>query len=365
MKNTIILIGMAAGAAFAQAPAAATQEVQKQIHVITAHSGAVSVSSPGSIADTNIFVANEFSLGGKTVTKAPYSAEAVTESVQTLADGNRIANKNTALVYRDGEGRTRREQSLQVALPFASSQTAKKTIIINDPVANVTYILDPDTKTARKISLKMATASSSSSSHSTSGGSVHNENFVFETRTKSPDGKETVTRKTGDEAKAMLESMQKSGKIRMEIHGGAGAPIAIAGGPGTVINSNIRVIHGGNTQNAKIDQLGKRIIEGVECTGTKTTETIAAGAMGNERPIDIITETWTSSDLQTAVQTRRTDPRMGDTTYKLQNLRRGEPVRSLFEVPADYKIEDAKGGGQVMMFQHKSDHNVTHKETTI
>ena len=46
----------------------------------------------------------------KITTGAPYSAEAVTESTQVLADGNRINQKSVTRVYRDGEGRTRREE---------------------------------------------------------------------------------------------------------------------------------------------------------------------------------------------------------------------------------------------------------------
>ena len=355
MKNPMILFGLAAGVAIAQTPSTQTKEVQKQIHVITAQTGAVSVSSSGTAADTMVFVANEFNLGGKPVLKAPYSAEAVTESVQTLGDGNRIVNKNTALVYRDGEGRTRREQSLQVMGPFASAQTAKKSIIINDPSANVTYILDPETKTARKISVKTAAIAG------LGGSSV--SNFVFERRVKGPDGKENVDRKTGDEAKAAMEAMHKSGKLHMEGSMHEGASIAIAGGGGIANAVTSARIHGAS-HNAKIDQLGKRVIEGVECTGVKTTETIAAGTMGNERTIEIISETWSSADLQTAVQTRRSDPRMGDTTYKLQNLRRGEPGRNLFEVPADYKIVDANSGN-MMFFNHKIDTEKSAKETTI
>src|SRR5205085_3538810 len=51
--------------------------------------------------DNFVFVATEMSFGGRVVKGAPYSAEAVTESVQTLADGNRIVHKTTAQVYRD------------------------------------------------------------------------------------------------------------------------------------------------------------------------------------------------------------------------------------------------------------------------
>src|ERR1043166_3142081 len=64
-------------------------------------------------ADKNIFFMASESFGGKTVKGAPYSAESVTESTQTLADGNRIINRITSAVYRDSEGRTRREQTLK------------------------------------------------------------------------------------------------------------------------------------------------------------------------------------------------------------------------------------------------------------
>jgi hypothetical protein len=59
-----------------------------------------------------VFISSE-NFGGKIIKGAPYSAEAVTESVQTLADGNRIVNKMTSQVFRDSEGRTRREQTLK------------------------------------------------------------------------------------------------------------------------------------------------------------------------------------------------------------------------------------------------------------
>ena len=59
-----------------------------------------------------VFMASE-SFSGKVVKGAPYSAEAVTETIQTLGDGNRIVNRLTSSVYRDSEGRTRREQTLK------------------------------------------------------------------------------------------------------------------------------------------------------------------------------------------------------------------------------------------------------------
>ena len=100
------------------------------------------------------WVASEMSFGGKPVKGAPYAAEAVTESTQTLSDGNRIQRKSTASVFRDSEGRTRREQTLAAIGPWAASGEAPQTIFIDDSVAGVHYILNPKERTARKIMLK-------------------------------------------------------------------------------------------------------------------------------------------------------------------------------------------------------------------
>src|SRR5690349_17392013 len=75
---------------------------------------------PGTRGDF-VFIASE-GFGGKVVKNAPYSAESVTETVQTLADGNRIVNKITSQVYRDSEGRTRREQTLKDLGPIGNGE---------------------------------------------------------------------------------------------------------------------------------------------------------------------------------------------------------------------------------------------------
>ncbi len=88
------------------------------------------------------------------------------------------------------------------------------------------------------------------------------------------------------------------------------------------------------------EALGKKVIEGVECEGTRTTVTIAAGTIGNERPIDIVSESWYSPELQLVVSSRHSDPRFGETSYRLASINRAEPDKSLFVPPADYKVED-------------------------
>lgn len=91
----------------------------------------------------------------------------------------------------------------------------------------------------------------------------------------------------------------------------------------------------------KTESLGKKIIEGIEAEGTRTTWTIAVGQIGNDQPIDVVSETWFSKELQIVVMSKHIDPRFGDNTYRLTNINRTEPQRSLFTVPGDYRIVDS------------------------
>jgi hypothetical protein len=88
--------------------------------------------------------------GGKVVTGAPFSAVAVSESTQTLADGNHITRKIQSNLYRDSQGRFRKEVALPAIGPLATSGVPKTFVFINDPVASAHFILHPDTKTAEQ-----------------------------------------------------------------------------------------------------------------------------------------------------------------------------------------------------------------------
>ena len=88
---------------------------------------------------------------GKVVTGAPYSAVAVTESQQTLADGNTINRKVQSNVFRDGQGRVRRETTLPGVGPLAASGQPRTFVMIHDPVASTAYVLHPDTKIAEQL----------------------------------------------------------------------------------------------------------------------------------------------------------------------------------------------------------------------
>jgi hypothetical protein len=92
--------------------------------------------------------------------------------------------------------------------------------------------------------------------------------------------------------------------------------------------------------------LGTSTVNGVTAQGKKITHTIPAGEIGNAQPIVSTDEVWYSPDLQVVVSSTRIDPRTGTAVYALTNIQRTEPAATLFQVPSDYTIQDAKGPGR-------------------
>lgn len=212
---------------------------------------------------------------GEPVTGAPYSADIVTEIVQTLADGNRIERRTASSVARDSQGRVRRTQRL-AAIGGIVPQGDTEIVTINDPVAGVHYSLD----VARRTAVRSAP---------------------------------TFTR-------------------RIE-----GPPLAAA-----PIGAQVHVRRGDDSQT---ESLGMRQFDGVGAEGTRITTTIPAGAIGNQAPIQIVAERWYSPELRTVVASRRSDPRFGETIFRLENIVRVEPAAELFQVPEDFVIEAGRPFG--------------------
>ncbi|PYS99236.1 MAG: hypothetical protein DMF65_09640 [Acidobacteria bacterium] len=274
--------------------------------------------------DSFVFVSTEMSFGGKVVKGAPYTAEAVTESVQTLADGNRIVHKTTAQVYRDSEGRTRRDQTIGAIGPYAAAGDPPQTYFINDPVAGVDYILEPRSKTARKL--------------------PHME-FSFKTESGEPEKGLVVERKlerttTPPPSRASKEGAAKGGEARDFVFTTTAPPLPAAPG-----EPDVQFFARATAAETKTEKLDARSVEGVQAEGTRTTTTIPAGGIGNEQPIQIVNERWYSPELQVVVMTRHSDPRFGETTYRLTNIQRGEPASTLFQVPSDYTVKEVPGPG--------------------
>jgi hypothetical protein len=113
-----------------------------------------------------------------------------------------------------------------------------------------------------------------------------------------------------------------------------------AGGPPPAGIMMQKTLITGDQGAVKTEDLGSQTMEGILVNGVRMTHTIPAGEIGNERPISVITEAWTSPELKTIVYSKRTDPRMGEQTFQLTNIVRAEPDASLFMVPADFKIVD-------------------------
>ncbi len=307
-------------------------KAQKEV-VVQGQSHHVWVGEQGQVAkaggqgdNTFVFVSSEMSIDGKLVKGAPYSAQAVNESVQVLAGGNRIVRQTTSSVYRDSEGRTRRDQTISVVGSYAAAGGPKQTTFINDPVAGVNYILDAKNKTARKIDVSAKIAA---------------ESKMVEGMKMKAEAMKAKGAEGGASAgeKIVVEKAAAAGEMRFEMRTGPGAGPAIAtgggpGGPGFVMMR-------GDSKNTKKESLGKQTIEGVEAEGTRFTTTIPAGEIGNEQPIEMIFESWYSAELQTVIMSKHSDPRSGENTYRLTNINRTEPAHSLFEVPSDYTIQES------------------------
>lgn len=193
----------------------------------------------------------------KAVTGAPFSAVAVRTTTQTLEDGNRIVRTTRTNDYRDSQGRERTEP--QPSASVLGEPVTLARVIIADPVAGVTYNLNPKLSTAVQ---------------------MQRVNFTM---------------------------------------GNAGVVFRPVPGATKVT-----------------EDLAPQTIEGVFATGTRTTTTIPAGQVGNEKDLSVVDETWYSPDLQMNVKTRHYDPRSGETLYTLTQISRTEPDASLFQVPAGY-----------------------------
>jgi len=97
----------------------------------------------------------------------------------------------------------------------------------------------------------------------------------------------------------------------------------------------------------QVDNLGSQTINGVVSTGTRTTQTVPAGAIGNAQPLQIVREVWVAQDLKVPVMMKTSDPRFGDTVMQLTNVVQANPDPSLFQVPAGYTIEASPPSGHM------------------
>jgi TonB family protein len=244
------------------------------------------------------------------VKNAPFSGELVCECAQTLADGNRIVQRSTTIIHRDAAGRIRRETSFKIRDASTGEDREYKTIQVSDAFGGQNFTLDPQNRTAHKITIRPLNGN---------GG-------VMEIQPVAIAGVGAST------AGAIAPGIP----LRGAISGPAIIAPGIACGPGP-----IRPFGGfGVNAEHRDESLGSQMIEGVTAEGTRITVTIPAGSMGNERPIDATYERWRSKELQMDLLIKSVDPRSGESTQQITNLTLGDPDPALFEIPPDYAIQE-------------------------
>ena len=296
------------------------------------------------VADGNTFqfIAAEGAFGGKVVKGAPYSAQAITEDVRVLSDGNRIVRKNTSSIYRDSEGRTRQEHTLRAIGPYAAAGDPPQTVSIFDPVEGAHYSLDVNSKTARKVGiLRLDNVDHVKGAEGvTIYRAIEDEPAVIATGKGQAQLRKRTTEAEVAEKEAVAIAHERMAHEKMAAVAAAQADHhAVILSP-SIAGGRVEAYKTPAPENLKTESLGTQNIEGVTAEGTRTTFTIPAGDIGNELPINIVTETWFSPELQVVVMRKHSDPQRGETTYRLTNINRSEPARSLFEVPADYTMKE-------------------------
>jgi hypothetical protein len=296
---------------------------------------------------------------------APYCAEAVHENVQWLSDGsggtpNRIVQQRSSLLCRDGEGRTRQEVD----------RGGRKVVYLRDPVAGESWVLDPERKTARR--LVTSTMTASLATHDASAMRDFAERMREWARsmaesartglkpamptpptppsppmppvppmpptpaapaaaptaagTPAPPAPVLITRIEDSHHQAAVRVMRLSNAAD-----GAAGEWTLPPLPVQWRASHLAPRHGGTSS-----PLPARDIDGQRANGERTTWVIPAGKVGNEKPIEIVREVWTSPDLMLTLSSRDFDPRTGEVNYRLKAVKRGEPDAALMRVPADF-----------------------------
>lgn len=296
------------------------QTVQQEQHVtvkVLGDSKAVVLDHSDGQTGTWAFVASEMGFETKVIKGVPFTADTKTEFIQTLSNGQKIYRKTTGTLARDAEGRTRRDQTVDAIGPY--SGTPHQTVFINDPVAGVSYALDPENRIATKTSVTISTIGTGTGATTvtvTSSGMG----------TVAATGSGWVKSATGGEMGATAEKLV----IVDEINRGTAG---VMGGVGTVTKMT-------SNMTFRNESLGTMTIEGFAAEGTRTIETIPAGSIGNNAPIDIVSEKWYAPELGMVVKSTRNDPMSGENIYQILNVRRGEPSPALFQIPADYTVKD-------------------------
>ena len=330
------------------------------------------------------FFSQEKSFDDRLVTGAPFSADVVSETIQTLQDGTRIVQRFEGRIYRDSMGRTRSERTYQMG----GTREQKQTINIYDPVDGASYRLDSDTRTGRKSFYPKLAPPPQPQTPVSSNASADTKNSRKGNAPRVTQGK--AINKIQPSYPAIAKAANASGPVSVQIlvsetgevleaHAAGGHPLlhdaAVQAARGwrfkpTEISGRAVKTRGiltftfkltdeapapaGLTKTivkpaTKTESLGKQMVEGVECEGERAVTTMPAGTIGNDRPIETVNETWYSPELKIMILSKRSDPRFGESTYSVTNITRSEPYAELFQPPSDYTFIDGDTKKQITL----------------
>ena len=297
--------------------------------------------------------------GNKGVKNSPFSADAISESVQTLADGNRITRSSTSKLYRNSEGRFRQEFVSGTGGFFGSAFAMGDAVTVINPgqsrfyldsSARIAHVYDELNSQGFAVAAPMAVRTLEPLK------TIEMSQLAPEARVELERAKAELDKfkANKDEFKAAADEMKVAAEKYATTVVGVGQGFG-AGFAGTRTPMP--------KWDSRSEDLGEQNIEGVSAHGTRTITTIPAGAIGNERPIEITYEKWFSNELQMVVYSKQSDPRTGEQTYRLTNINRSEPDPSLFQLPSGYKVVSG-GTGATYTYSTSKAQTVERASTT-
>jgi hypothetical protein len=276
----------------------------------------------------------------KGVKNSPFSAEAISESIQTLTDGNRIVRTSTSKLYRNSEGQFRQESAGGSGGAFGSFFSYGDGVTIVNP-GQGRLLLDAETKIARSYQDIAGQAIALAPLAATTAVRA------VEAVKMTPEARADLERLT-TEVDRIKASKEQIAAVKDELKAAAermATTTLLGTGVGNGVMTLTPSLARGPKWDTRTEDLGEQSYEGISAHGTRTVTTIPANAIGNERPIEITYEKWFSNELQMVVYSKQSDPRTGEHTYRLTNINRNEPDPSLFKVPTGFKVVSGGQGG--------------------
>lgn len=225
----------------------------------------------------------------KAVKNSPLAAEFQSETVRILPDNSpQLVSRVTTLVYRDKDGRTRREQKVPTTSAAGQPTGAGGTVSgsvnlaieIYDPISGYGYTLYPATRTA--------------------------------VRYKQPEGLQRAAH-VWDKIPQDIEITSKDRYSNNQTKTYKIAPPVI-------------------------ETLAGQSIQGVQVLGKRFTSKIPMNAIGNDLEVETVHEVWYAPGLKMLVKSSTSNAQSGEHTFQLTRLSRADQPAALFQVPADYRV---------------------------